>query len=64
MNKPKVQTDHDNPPSEGANPVQDPHPGMPHGIPEGATDTEATGLPTSDRQHTETTPAKPQPGSE
>lgn len=62
MNKPKVQTDADNPPSEGANPVKNPQPGMPHGIPEGATDTEAKGTPTSDRQHTETAPAKSQPG--
>jgi hypothetical protein len=62
MNQPKVHTDADNPPSEGANPEADPQPGMPHGIPEGATDTEAKGTPTSDRQHTETHPAKPQPG--
>ncbi len=27
-----------------------------HGIPDGAKDEEATGLPTSDRHHTETTP--------
>ena len=62
MNQPKVQTDADNPPSEGANPAADPQPGMPHGIPEGATDTEAKGTPTSDRQGTETHPATPQPG--
>ena len=62
MNKPKVQTEADNPPTEGANPEKDPHPRMPHGIPEGATDAEAKGTPTSDRQHTETAPAKNQPG--
>lgn len=60
MNTPKVQTDADHPPDHGAKPEG--QPGMPHGIPEGATHTEATGTPTSDRQHTETTPAKPQPG--
>lgn len=61
MNKPKVQTEADNPPTKGANPVTDPKPGMPHGIPEGATDADATGTPTSDRQETETAAAKEQP---
>ena len=63
MNQPKVHTEADNPPSEGANPETNPHPGMPHGIPEGATDAEAKGTPTSDRQNTETEPAKSQPDS-
>ncbi|MBV9748872.1 MAG: hypothetical protein JO157_08655 [Acetobacteraceae bacterium] len=62
MNEPKVQTETDNPPTEGANPDTNPQPGMPHGIPEGATDTEAKGSPNSDPQHTETAPAKNQPG--
>ncbi len=60
MNTPKVHTEADNPPDAGASPESKPD--TPHGIPEGATNTEATGTPTSDRQHTETTPAKPQPG--
>ena len=63
MNEPKVHTEDDNPPSEGTNPEANPRPGMPHGIPEGATDAEAKGTPTSDRQHTETHPAKEQSGS-
>jgi hypothetical protein len=62
MNKPKVQTEADDPPDQGANPDKNPQPDMPQGIPEGATDAEATGTPTSDRQNTETVPAKSQPG--
>lgn len=63
MNQPKVHDEGDNPPSEGAKPETNPHPGMPQGVPEGATDAEAKGTPTSDRQHTETQPAKEQPGT-
>ena len=62
MNKPKVQTEADDPPDQGANPDKNPHPGMPQGIPKGATEDEAKGTPNSDRQNTETVPAKSQPG--
>ena len=61
MNTPKVQTDADAPPTEGANPDIDRKPAMPHGIPKGTTDAQATGTPTSDRQQTEATPAEKQP---
>ena len=51
MNTPKVQTD--DPPTEGASPDHNPDGTMPHGIPEGMKDQDATALPTSDRQQTE-----------
>jgi hypothetical protein len=62
MNEPKVQTKADDPKHMATNPVTDPSPGMPHGIPEGATDTQPKGYPDSDRHETETEPAKKQPG--
>jgi hypothetical protein len=58
MNTPKVQTEADGPPTEGGSPDANPTPG----IPEGATDAEPMGRPTSDRAETETAPAKSQPG--
>lgn len=39
--------------------VPDPDASKGHGMPPGATDDEPTGLPDSDRHHTETGPAKP-----
>ena len=63
MNQPKVHTEADNPPPQGAHPELGHNPETTHGIPEGATDAEAKGTPTSDRQQTETEPAKSQPGS-
>lgn len=54
MNTPKVQTD--DPPTEGASPDHNPDGTMPHGIPDGMEDHDATALPTSDRQKSETAP--------
>ena len=51
MNTPKVQTD--DPPTEGASPDHNPDGTMPHGIPEGMQDQDATAYPTSDRQKSE-----------
>jgi hypothetical protein len=62
MNQPKVQTEADDPPVEGGNPDAHPMPGMPHGIPEGTTEAEATAVPDSGRQATEVAPAEKQPG--
>ncbi len=65
MNTPNRPKD---PPAKGASPDTNPDGRMPHGIPKGAEDHDATGLPSSDRQETETAPidnaegkAKPSP---
>ena len=52
MNTPKVQTN--DPPTEGASPDHHPDGTMPHGIPKGTDDHDATALPTSDRHQSET----------
>ena len=44
------------PPVEGAPADHNPTGATPNGIPKGMEDEEATGLPTSDRQRTETAP--------
>lgn len=62
MNKPKVQTEADDPKRTDANPDTSPLPDMPYGIPEGATDAEPMARPNSDRHQTEAEPAKKQPG--
>jgi len=51
MNQPKVQTEI---PAEGAGPDHNPDGTMPHGIPNGMEDQDATGTPTSDRGASET----------
>jgi hypothetical protein len=55
MNQPKQPP---NPPEGGASPASNPTGETPHGIPRGVEDHEPKGRPTSDREQTESAPAK------
>ena len=55
MNQPKQP---DDVPAQGTGPDHNPTGTTPHGIPEGMEDADAKGRPNSDRQNTETAPAR------